>query len=145
MKSSNLTNYYKKHFSARIFLTFSMLIIVVSLAFTVFFYRYQSRVLTDQTVSKGELLTRLFAQTARLGVFTENAGQLGDPINGILENREVLSVAVYTAEGKILALQNRPDNGLSSDAAHADAVLARMLRESTPSVHFMDNGTFVFF
>jgi signal transduction histidine kinase/CheY-like chemotaxis protein len=146
MNPSNLTAYFKEHFSARIFVTFTMLIIGISLAFTVFFFRYQSRSLADQTVSKGELLTRLFAQTARLGVFTENTGQLSVPIDGILENREVLSVAVYTAEGKILALKNRPGDGLSpGDAAHADAVLARMLIESTPAVHFMENGTFVFF
>lgn len=145
MKSSNLTTYYKEHFGARIFLTFSMLIIVVSLAFTVFFYRYQSRSLTEQTVSKGELLTRLFAQTARLGVFTENADQLSVPMKGIMENREVLSVAVYTAEGKKLAIQNKPGAVLSPGTANADAVLARMLKESTPTAHFIDNGTFVFF
>ena len=125
MKISDLLN-FREHFSARIFLTFSFLIVIVTLAFTVFFYRYQSSSLTEKTESEGELLASLLAYNARLGVYTENADLLSAPVNGILENPEVLSVAVYTADGKTLALQNRPGtdylrtlkNGMPESASH---------------------------
>jgi signal transduction histidine kinase/CheY-like chemotaxis protein len=144
MRDPKLTAYFREHFSARIFLIFSILIIVVTFAFSMFFYRYQSRSLTEKTESKGELLARLLAHNARLGVFAENAGMLSDPVNGIMEDREVLSVAVYTADGKILALRDRPGSGPSPGSAGLDSGIADTLKKTTPAVHFRDNGNFFF-
>src|SRR5512137_981915 len=102
----NILN-YKESFSARIFLTFSTMSIIVTLAFTLFFFRYQSSSLTEKLDSKGELLATLLAHNARLGVFTENTDILDQPVDGILENAEALSVAVYTADGRVLAMKSR--------------------------------------
>jgi len=143
MKLANLIN-FREHFSARIFLTFSVLIIIITFAFTFFFFRYQSRSLTEKVESKGELLASLLAYNARLGVFTENADLLSAPVNGILEDHEVLSVAVYTNDGKILALQNRPGGNSLPDTGKWDAGVGRMLTKASPSLHFMKNGNFIF-
>ena len=143
MKLANLIN-FREHFSARIFLTFSALIIIITFAFTFFFFRYQSRSLTEKVESKGELLASLLAYNARLGVFTENADLLSAPVNGILEDHEVLSVAVYTNDGKILALQNRPGGNSLPDTGKWDAGVGRMLTKASPSLHFMKNGNFIF-
>jgi len=144
MKPCRVTTYFKERFSARIFLIFSILIIIVSLSFTIFFFRYQSRSLMEQTLSKGELLASLLAHTARLGVFTENADQLKAPIQGVMENREVLSAAVYTADGRLLALQNRSGGNLPAKGANWDPKLQTMLNNATPTAHFSDDGAFVF-
>ncbi len=143
MKLANLIN-FREHFSARIFLTFSVLIIIITFAFTFFFFRYQSRSLTEKVESKGELLASLLAYNARLGVFTENADLLSAPVNGILEDHEVLSVAVYTNDGKILALQNRPGSNSQPDTGKWDAAVGKMLTKASPSLHFMKNGNFIF-
>ena len=143
MKLANLIN-FREHFSARIFLTFSVLIIIITFAFTFFFFRYQSRSLTEKVESKGELLASLLAYNARLGVFTENADLLSAPVNGILEDHEVLSVAVYTNDGKILALQNRPGSKSLPDTGKWDAAVGKMLTKASPSLHFMKNGNFIF-
>lgn len=143
MKLANLIN-FKEHFSARIFLTFSALMIFVTFAFTIFFFRYQSRSLTEKVESKGELLTSLLAYSARLGVFTENADLLSAPVSGILEDQEVLSVAVYTNDGKTLALQNRPGSRSFPDAEKLDTRVGKMLSKTTHSLHFMKNNNFIF-
>ena len=138
MKPYRVTTYFRQRFSARIFLVFSILVIIVSLSFTIFFFRYQSRLLMEQTIGKGELLTSLLANTSRLGVFTENADQLKAPILGIMENRGVLSAAVYTAEGRLLATQNRSGSGLPAATAKWDPKLPSMLNNIKPSVHFRE-------
>ncbi len=142
MKISDLLN-FREHFSARIFLTFSFLIVIVTLAFTVFFYRYQSSSLTEKTNSEGELLASLLAYNARLGVYTENADLLSAPVNGILENPEVLSVAVYTADGKTLALQNRPGSRLSPDIVKWNAGIGRTLKKTRQPLRLTNDGNFI--
>jgi len=142
MKLANLIN-FREHFSARIFLTFSFLIVIVTLAFTVFFYRYQSSSLTEKTNSEGELLASLLAYNARLGVYTENADLLSAPVNGILENPEVLSVAVYTADGKTLALQNRPGSRLSPDIEKWNAGIGQSLKKSTQPLRLTNDDNFI--
>lgn len=144
MKRPRLTACLREHFSARIFLIFSTLIIIVTLSFTAFFFRYQSRSLTEKTESKGELLTTLLAHTVRLGLFTENAALLTPPTDGIMENREVLSVVLYGNDGKILALRNRTGSGHPGGPEKWDAGIGAVLNESTPSLHFRSNGNFVF-
>lgn len=143
MIHSKLTTYFKEHLRAKIFLTFSIVIILVSLAFIAFFFRYQSKSLTEKTVSKGELLASLLASSSRLGVFAENAELLAGPMSGILENREVLSVAVYSADGRTIAFQNRAGSNLLP-GTEWDARIGEMLNKSVPSVHFRNSGNFVF-
>lgn len=144
MVLSPLTAYFRTRLSARIFLIFTVLIIVVSLAFTVFFFRYQKGSLTERTVGKGEMLTRLLAYTVRLGVFTENPSLLVTPIDGIMENREVVSVSVYTSEGKILARQERAGMPLPSGEGQWDSRVAASLRRGPPSAQYRNGGDFVF-
>jgi signal transduction histidine kinase/ActR/RegA family two-component response regulator len=143
MKLANLIN-FREHFSARIFLTFSALIIIVTFTFTTFFFQYQSKSLTEEVESKGDLLANLLAYNSRLGVFTENADLLSAPVHGIQEYQEVLSVAVYTNDGKILALQNRHGSKSFPDAGKWDAEVGKMLTKASPSLHFMKNGDFIF-
>ena len=143
MKLANLIN-FREHFSARIFLTFSALIIIFTFAFTIFFFRYQSMSLTGKMESKGDLLATLLATNARLGVFTENADLLSAPVNGILEDQGVLSIAVYTSEGKTLALQNRPDSSSLPVVEKWDAGVGKMLTKTTHPLHFKKDNNFIF-
>jgi signal transduction histidine kinase len=143
MRLLNLLN-YRESFSARIFLTFSTLCIVVALAFTLFFFRYQSSSLTEKLVSKGELLVTLLAHNARLGVFTENADILEPPVDGILENPDALSVAVYTSDGKHLTMKNRPGGKPGQMMVKWNPGIAGALQKSSQPLHHADNGNYVF-
>jgi hypothetical protein len=143
MKLPFFATYYREHFSARIFFPFSLLIIIITVAFTVFFYRYQSGLLTEKAESKGELLSSLLAINSRLGVFTENADLLSAPADGILENPEVLSVAVYTTEGKALVLQNQPGKILPGETEKWNADINKLLKNSAQSLRLDNQGNFI--
>jgi signal transduction histidine kinase/CheY-like chemotaxis protein len=135
---------YRESFSARIFLTFSTLSIIATLAFTLFFFRYQSSSLNEKLDSKGELLATLLAHNARLGVFTENSDILDPPVDGILENAEALSVAVYTSDGRILALKSHPGSRPAPETEKWNSGIADSVVKSHRPLRLEDNGNFVF-
>ena len=143
MKKLNIIN-YRESFNARIFLTFSLFIIIATLAFTTFFFRYQSRSLTEKLESKGELLATLLIYNARLGVFTENADLLSAPVNGILEDPETLSVTVYTSAGKQLIMQARPGGNKAQPGDKWDNRTADAVRKSSQILHYDEKGNYVF-
>jgi signal transduction histidine kinase len=144
MRPSGIRTYFRSHFSARIFLAFSALIIVISLAFTLFFYRKQVSLLTEQAVTKGELLSNLLAHNAKLGVFSENPGLLMEPVDGIMANRDVRSVALFTPDGKTLLTRSRTDGSPAPDPAGWDPRVRDLLTTSSSSLHFQENDDFVF-
>jgi signal transduction histidine kinase/CheY-like chemotaxis protein len=135
---------YRESFSARIFLTFSALSIIATLAFSLFFYRYQRSSLNEKLDSKGELLATLLAHNARLGVFTENSDILEAPVDGILENAEALSVAVYTSDGRVLAMKNRPGSRPVPEMNKWNPGIADSVERSTRPLRLEDKGNFVF-
>jgi len=143
MKMFKIFN-YKESFSARIYLTFSTLCIIVTLAFTLFFFRYQSSSLTEKLESKGELLASLLAQNTRLGVFTENADMLDAPIDGILENADALSVAVYTTDGKCLAMKSRPGSRPAPEMEKWSPGIADAVNKSSHPLHHAYKDNFAF-
>lgn len=94
-------------FAAKIFLVIISLILVMSVAFTVFFVHNQWRTQTDVLVRQGDVLAKLVAYNARLGVFAENPELLKDPVEGVLQNNEVLQVSIFNLNGTLLQEQRR--------------------------------------
>jgi signal transduction histidine kinase/CheY-like chemotaxis protein len=135
---------YRESFSARIFLTFSLLIIIAALAFTAFFFSYQSGSLREKLESKGETLALFLAHNSRMGVFTENVDLLVSPVNGILEDPEVLSAAIFSSNGKKLILQSRPGSIPAPNEAKWDPNIAGDFNKLTRVLRFGDNNNFVF-
>jgi len=94
-------------FAAKIFLVIICLILVMSVAFTGFFVHNQWKSQTDILARQGEVLAKLLAYNVRLGVFAENSELLKDPVDGVLQNNEVLQVAIFSLNGKLLTEQRR--------------------------------------
>jgi hypothetical protein len=89
-------------FAAKIFLVIILLIVVLSISFTGFFVHNQWRSRNEQLIRQGETMAKLLAYTVRLGVFAENPELLKDPVEGVLQNNEVIQVRVYTQNGRLL-------------------------------------------
>lgn len=89
-------------FAAKIFLVIILLIVVLSIAFTGFFVHHQWRSRNEQLIHQGETIAKLLAYNVRLGVFAENPEMLKDPVEGVLQNNEVIQVSVYTQTGRLL-------------------------------------------
>jgi signal transduction histidine kinase len=98
-------------FAAKIFLVIICLILVMSVAFTAFFVHNQWKSQTDILVRQGEVLAKLLAYNARLGVFAENPELLKDPVDGVLQNNEVLQVSIFSLSGKLLKEQRKKGSG----------------------------------
>lgn len=108
IKSLNLLNHYRTSLTAKIFYLFAVLIIIIYLIFLLFFVYYQSKTLKQNILHEGKQLVNILAYNARLGVFAENVDLLKDPVEGIMQNREVILVQVFTSEGNELIIQKRP-------------------------------------
>jgi hypothetical protein len=143
MKLLNPREYFRDHFSARIFLTLSLVIIIGTFSFTVFFYSYQRASLTEKVKDKGELLASLLAHNAKIGIFADNSDLLTAPISDILQDPQVLSVVIYASDGRILALQNRTGSKPLPDAEKWDAGVANALTDALPVVS-LNSDNFIF-
>lgn len=94
-------------FAVKIFLVIILLVLFLSVSFTAFFVHNQWKSLTDVLVREGEVLAKSLAYTVRLGVFAENQDLLKDPVEGVLLNDEVLQVAIFNSNGKLLEEKRR--------------------------------------
>lgn len=96
-----------EHLSTKVFVAFALLIFFVSLCFSVFFIQHQNRSLSTSLVNRGELFSSLLAYNVRLGVFSENADLLKDPVEGVFNQEGVKAISVFNLEGKPLWVQRK--------------------------------------
>ncbi|MEW6003438.1 MAG: HAMP domain-containing protein [Nitrospirota bacterium] len=94
---------FSKDFKTKVFIKFLILIITISFSFTAIFINHQKRSLTDALIKEGLSLVKLLAYNLRLGVFSENPDFLKNPIEGVMQREGVLSVQVYTVDGRLLS------------------------------------------
>jgi hypothetical protein len=80
-----------KRLSTRIFMRFIVLILAVSISFGIVFARHQRSHLQETLVREGLSLASLVSYNVRLGVFTESREFLEDILEGILNQKGVLS------------------------------------------------------
>lgn len=113
-------------FAAKIFVVIIVLVLVLSTAFTGFFVHSQWLSHSAALNRQGEVLAKLLAYTVRLGVFAENPDLARDPVQGVLQNSEVVSVILYNANGKVL-LEKR--KAVGEPRAHAGRLEGRAQRE----------------
>ncbi len=93
----------KESFRAKVFSLFTFFIVIVSVSFTIFFIRHESQNYQEQLVSEGKLLASLLADNSRLAVFAENRETLETAADGITRNAHVSAVAIFAANGELLA------------------------------------------
>jgi signal transduction histidine kinase/ActR/RegA family two-component response regulator len=107
MKPIHFLKRPEQTFAVKIFLVIVLLILVLSVSFTGLFIHNQWKAQNAILVRQGEVLAKLLAFNARLGVFAENPELLKDPVDGVLQNSEVLQVSIFTLTGKPLIEQRR--------------------------------------
>ena len=100
-------NFLKKineRFTSKVFIIFTIFVIIITSTFTIFFIRQQNKLLKVNLKKEGEILTEDLVYHSRLGVFTENTELLEDPVNVIMKFEEVVEVSVYNGEGDLLKI-----------------------------------------
>src|SRR5512137_2051469 len=89
----------RESFKAKLFSLFTLVIVIISFSFTIFFVRHESNSYQDQLLSEGKLLASLLAYNSRLPVFAENVEALQSAAEGIIKHENVISVAIYGSGG----------------------------------------------
>ncbi len=92
----------RESFGFKIVTAFIAVIVLVLSAFTGFAVFREGEKTKQNLTEQGEMLAILLAHTSTIGVFAENRTLLGESTAGIIILREVSSVFVYNADGKIL-------------------------------------------
>jgi hypothetical protein len=105
----------------KIFLAQAFSILVLSLVFAGYFIRHERTTTRAILVNKGTMMARQLADTCRIGVFAENEELLIDPIDSVMSQKEVLSVRVFNAEGKLLSERHATGGATGKDKAKPDA------------------------
>jgi hypothetical protein len=131
MNSASLVNKLQESFPAKIFCAITLFIVTVSLAFSAFFIVQQQRSNNDKLIMEGKLLARMLAYNSRLAVFSENRALLNLAAEGVLGSDNVLTVAIFDHQGKLLAeTVKQPKNSHSRDEVLEDRVKAVVLPAS---------------
>lgn len=136
MKAFSKTN--SEHLSTKVFVAFALLIFFVSLCFSVFFIQHQNRSLFTSLVQRGELFSSLLAYNVRLGVFSENADLLKDPVGGVFNQEGVHAVSVFNLEGKPLWAQQKAERNAAQALPavnEAPEKIPQGLKEARSSLH----------
>lgn len=89
-------------FILKLFRSFAVSIVMILVASTPLFIYYQNRAVKEDLIKEGKMLAGLLAYNSRAGVFAENVDLLKDAVNGIMNQKNVAAVAIYTAEDGLL-------------------------------------------
>jgi signal transduction histidine kinase len=149
MKSLNLLKIYEENFSVKVLIKFILFILIVSSSFTVFFILQQRRTLTTNLIEKGELFAKLLADNSKLGVFTENKDLLINSMEGFLQQDEVMSLSIFTLEGKLLLRQEKREAKTQGKNMEVDQNKLKLILEKVKksrSAFYLESttGTFEF-
>jgi len=98
-------------FTAKIFFAQAVSVVILTLIFTGYFIHRERRAMTELLLNKGEMLSRQLAESCRIGVFAENSSLVEAPIDNAQEQKEVLSVRVFTRDGRLLSERRSPEAG----------------------------------
>ncbi|KAF0146301.1 MAG: integral membrane sensor hybrid histidine kinase [Nitrospirae bacterium] len=88
--------------SFKIFIFFSAFIIMISSGFIWFSAYHDLRAANEDLIKSGETLSGFLAYSTRTWVFAENREMLSDSVQGIMNQKNVLAVAIYNADHKLL-------------------------------------------
>jgi signal transduction histidine kinase len=97
----------KESFSIRVFRSFAISIMVVFLVVTFLFITYERKTVRDDLVKEGKMLAGFMAYSSTTGVFAENRDLVEDAVQGVMSQRNVLSVAIFTADNKALLVEEK--------------------------------------
>jgi signal transduction histidine kinase len=95
-------NALRESFSFKVFMAFAVSMLVMLFAFTIFFIYYQNLKVTENLIDEGKMLAGLLAYSSKTGVFAENNDLFKDAVQGIMSQKDVLAVSIYTTENRII-------------------------------------------
>ncbi len=105
------TEGFRKSFGFKIFRSFALSILVVSIVLSAFLVYYQNRMLKKDLYKEGAMLADMLAYSIRTWVFAENKDMLKDAAQGVMGQKHVLAVVVYNVDRQVLIVEKKPSSG----------------------------------
>ncbi|GEM_PF-1470535 len=128
MRVFTLNRFLSEHFAAKVLVIFIALLVIITLVFTTVSVRQQNQSLKDALLRNGNLLSKLLAYNSRIGIFSENKELLKNPVDGVIQQEDVLKVSLFNQDGELLIETIKPGTGIQSESEKEDpAVLKRII------------------
>jgi signal transduction histidine kinase len=99
---------YQEKICVKTFARIVLFITIMASSFTAVFISQQSQALTDNLVKRGGSLAELLAYNIRLCVFAESKDMCSESAKGLLHQEDILSVLIFTLEGRLLTKLEKP-------------------------------------
>jgi signal transduction histidine kinase len=97
----------RESFSMRVFKALAVSVMIVFTVFTLFMVAYERRLIREDLIKEGRMLAGLMAYSSTTGVFAENRDLVKDSVQGIMSQKNVLEVAIFTASNKPLLIEEK--------------------------------------
>ena len=105
----------RRHFLAKIMVSFALtIIVIVGLTNHIILHNGQEALLKNLKL-QGKRTASFLAHTSRLGVYTENKSQLEPPVTAIMEQYNVLTAAIFSQSGQLLIKLNNYNQNKQHD------------------------------
>jgi len=140
----DLIKLIQEKFVIKFFITFTIIILLVSTLLTAFFIRHQSRSLSHNLIHHGNILSEILASNSRLGVFAENQEWFKDIVDGISKQESIEAVFVYNIEGKQLIKNVTPSKDHEKPFIENNATLFKKIRTEKIPHYFETNDEIEF-
>ncbi len=113
---------YRRSFGFKIFGAFVAVIIVVLSFFSVLHAYQETRSVKNRLIKKGEVISRFLAGSLKTAVFAENKEAMKNIIEGVIGEEEVISVSIYSPEGKVIYGRQKKDVKADRADSYSNAV-----------------------
>ncbi|MBI5558834.1 MAG: hypothetical protein HY885_14500 [Deltaproteobacteria bacterium] len=97
----------RESFIARIAVVIVAIVVVLSGFFDYFLIRMQAKSYEKDTLSHGQALVRLLAQSVSVAVFTENEGDFFLPVDAIMNHADVIRADIFNKKGERLYMRQK--------------------------------------
>jgi PAS domain S-box-containing protein len=97
----------RRSFKTRVFINILLLVLAACFSLSLLFARNQTGLLEKDLVEDGTNTAKVLASNLRLGLLTGGDEFLTEPLQGIMEQNDVLQVAVYGEKGNLVMLKEK--------------------------------------
>jgi len=131
-------------FASRLFTGVSVLMLITTATFSLFFYEYFKAELHEDISMSASMLASNVAHNSRLALFAGDRVMLENVVNSAMMQEMVLCAAIFDNDGKLMARGGRRSSlssaGTCDTVAELDAAMMARLRGSAMPVHGEHDG-----
>lgn len=140
MKLRSIMNAVNEKISIRIFIQFTLFIIIIASSYTTFFIIQQAKSLTKGLLKEGEVYAVLLSYNVRLCVFAENKDMCAGSVDGFFRQKHVVTVSIFTHKGDLLFQQEKREGKMPGKKSAEGRDRLNLIKER---INKSDSGLYI--